>query len=482
MTEITKPLSKHAKVCLILVYFFIGIIFLIQIPYDISSNLIVDYCMILFSYFTVAGIWVYYILKRGLFLFEPATMVLLLTIISFSIEPMVSILTDDIDVLGFYVFDGCINATLIYMSASISFIFVYYHKFAFGGKLLNADSLRTIKRQSPPNITSIRDKKIIVTLSYFFAFVGVSVSIIDLIKQGYSVSYILSLGMMGIGKSGQGSDSLGVFINLRYLMIPSFLYLDKFAKHKLPIWLLRMIAFACLFIRNKRWLIVIMILSPIVYHYIEKSKKPNMKLIIAAAVPSAVLIGAMQFMRYDNATSVTAVSWKNFNIMEILKSFSGNFDLYKTLYAAVNYFPEKHPHTMGQQMIYLTLVTCIPRAVWSAKPSSIFETLKSEWLGAGAVRGSWAYAQLTEFYIEFGVIGTVICMVMFAVFCKWLKEMYVSKRTVHDLTAYSFMFPILMQLVIRGYMPINFWVIFFMWIPILSIKFCLSIKIKQKTK
>lgn len=493
MTEITKLPGRNVKACLILMYFFIGITFMFQMPSGISFKLITDYCTVLFSYFIVTGMWLYYVLKRGYFLFEPAVMVLLLTIISFSIEPMLSIITDNVNILGFYVFDGCKKATIIYMIAVIAFMFVYYNKFTFGDRL--DDKAARAKLSFEDDYSNFKfysgalnpvvheqlvfDEKIIVTLSYFFACIGVVVSFVDLMMQGYSAFYILSLGIAGISQSESDADSLGVFINLRYLMIPSFLYLDEFAKHKLPVWLLRIVALACLFIRNKRWLIVIMILSPITYYYTEKMKKPDMKLIGAVAAAGVVVISAMQFMRYEAATSISEVTWKNFTLMEIWKGFSGNFDLYKTLYGAVEYFPEKHPHTMGQQMIFLTLVTCIPRAVWPSKPSSIFETLKAEWLGEGAVRGSWAYAQLTEFYVEFGVIGTIICMVIFAQFCKWLKKLYVSKRAVHDLVAYSFMFPMLMQLVIRGYMPINFWAVFFMWLPIWIIKFCLKIKFKK---
>lgn len=28
-------------------------------------------------------------------------------------------------------------------------------------------------------------------------------------------------------------------------------------------------------------------------------------------------------------------------------------------------------------------------------------------MGQGSIDGAWAYAQLTEFYIEFGIIGTL---------------------------------------------------------------------------
>lgn len=126
---------------------------------------------------------------------------------------------------------------------------------------------------------------------------------------------------------------------------------------------------------------------------------------------------------------------------------------------------------MGQQLIYLTLVTCIPRAIWPNKPVSIIDSqLKPYFMGNGAVRGAWAYAQLTEFYIEFGIAGVVICMGVFASFCKFLKKCTFQPKNIHELVMVATFYPMLMQLVIRGYMPINFWAIFFMMIPITVIR------------
>ena len=147
-----------------------------------------------------------------------------------------------------------------------------------------------------------------------------------------------------------------------------------------------------------------------------------------------------------------------------------NFDLYKTLYAAVVYFPEKHFFTLGQQLVFLTLVTAIPRAIWPGKPISIFETLKAEWLGQGAITGAWAYAQITEFYVEYGTIGAIVLMGIFGKICRNLKKSYRTPKTIHSLVAYSVTYPMLMQFVIRGYMPINFWIMFFMLVPVLVIK------------
>lgn len=464
MIQDVHKITKNYKMIFFIVYIMLGIIFLFKIPNNLSFKLMTDYLLILFSYFFVVGIWGHYIFKKGIYIFEPSTMVLLLTIISFSIEPLISITINDLDVNGFYVYAGCKKATIIYIIATVSFIFCYYNKIICKKKEYYNCSIDKIYKEC----IDISNKNRVLILAWFFAIIGVLVSLVDLLLQGYSIQYILSLGVSGT--MSIEDSSLGVFINLRYCMIPAFIYLYKYSRVKWPSYILTIIALSCMFMRNKRWVMIIIIMAPIVYKYVEKNKKPKTIKIIVVSIVLILLISVMQFMRYDATTSLNSVSWENFTLLEVWKGFSGNFDLYKTLYGAVVYFPQKHFYTLGQQMIYLTIITCIPRAIWPSKPISILEVLKPQWLGEGAVRGAWAYAQITEFYVEFGIIGAVLLMSCYGIICRRLKQLYINKKSVHNLVLYSFTFPMLMQFTNRGYMPINFWAYIFMLVPWLIIK------------
>ena len=452
-------IKKNTQMIIVLLYIAIGMNFVFQMS-KVDSQYALEYIVVLVSYFFMTGIWILCICRFGFYLFEPITMVVVLTILTFSVEPMISMITNDTLLAGFDVYDGCIKATLIYMLALTFFFFVYYNRFSFSENHYHND-LNTW------NGDYNQSEKLIV-LAYAFTIVGIAVSLVDLIKHGFSLHYILSLGSSGSFDAKE--ESIGVFINLRYMMLPGFLYLDLYSNKKVINNFLRIIAVACMFMRNKRWIIVLIILSPIVLHYIKNKKKPSVKIMISTALFMALLIGAMQYMR-GVSSSISAVDWSSFNLLSIWKAFSGNLDLYKTLYAAVVYFPDEHFYTLGQQLVYLTLVTCIPRAIWKNKPVSIIDSqLKPYFMGNGAVRGAWAYAQLTEFYIEFGIVGVVICMCVFARFCKFLKKCTFHPKNVHDLVIAATYFPMLMQLVIRGYMPINFWAMFFMMVPIIVIR------------
>lgn len=452
-------IKKNTQVIILLLYIVIGMSFVFQMG-KVDSQYTPEYIVVLISYFLMVGIWILCICKFGFYLFEPITMVVGLTILTFSIEPMISMITNDTLLAGFNVYDGCVKATLIYMIALTFFFFVYYSRFSFGEKCYRND-LNTWNGD-------YKKSEKLMALAYMFTVIGVAVSLVDLIKQGFSLQYILSLGSGGSFDAKE--ESIGVFINLRYMMLPGFLYLDLYSDKKIIKNFLRIIAVACMFMRNKRWIIVLIILSPIALHYIQNKKKPSAKIMLSTALFMALLIGAMQYMR-GMSTSISSVDWSSFNLLSIWKAFSGNFDLYKTLYAAVVYFPDEHFYTLGQQLVYLTLVTCIPRAIWPNKPVSIIDSqLKPYFMGNGAVRGAWAYAQLTEFYIEFGIVGVVICMCIFADFCKFLKKCTFQPKNIHELVMAATFYPMLMQLVIRGYMPINFWAMFFMMIPITVIR------------
>ncbi len=450
----------NKKNILVFVYVIIGLFFLYCMPGSMSNEMSKNYIVLLVSYFLVFGIWIYYIVKQGFYLFEPSTMIISLTAISFSIEPIISILTNDTELAGFEVFNGCVKATIIYMVAIVMFMLIYYGK----KHLIQEWRYKDNDKVAFETVKS----KLFMGGAYFFAIVGTSVLILDTFQSGYNIQYIFSLGLKG--QLDASESSIGTLINLQYCIAPSFLYLDQYDKRKWPVLVLRTIAFFSLLTKTTRWFLVVLLISPIVYRNVISGKKVKLGKIIVAACIIAFIIGAMQFTRGNvrDGAGIASADWSDFSLLTIWYAFSGNFDLYKTLYGAVTYFPKNHFYTLGQQMIYLTAVTCIPRSIWPGKPRSIIDSeLKQYFMGNGAVTGHWAYAQLTEFYVEFGIIGVICCMSLFALWCRSLKKLYIRKKNVHNIIYYAIMFPFLMQLVIRGYAPINFWAYFFMVLPII---------------
>lgn len=459
-------LSNYKKITLLTVYIIVGLILAFISNTQQCTSYSTECTVIVFSYFITGGAWYYCIIRNNIYIFEPCVMVLGITIITYTVAPILSIYNDDLTINGFYVFKGCIKASILYVISFLLFLFFYYSK---NNKKQHYTNLSF-------NFTAIssskKRKKNITIVLYFFCLLSIGVCLIDLKEKGFSLNYILSLGVEGNFEKTE--EDIGALINLRFLMITSFLYLDLIShnkKQKIFNMFLKFVAITCLFATSKRWLIIILIISPLVLNYVKKRKAPQGYSIIIVCILLFLITGIMQYMRYYSTTSVVNVDWSGLSFNELWKGISGNFDLYKTLYAAVVYFPDYHPHTLGQQLVYLTLITCIPRSIWPEKPISVFEELKYHFMGQGSIDGAWAYAQFTEYYIEYGVLGLFVLFSLFAKICKWLKKKTINPKNIHDLVLISFMYPMLMQLVIRGYMPINFWAIFFMLIPIFTIKY-----------
>ncbi len=457
-------LSKKNMNMVVILYLVVGFIFLLKIPDFLTSKEVFEYIFVLMSYFLVGIIWIKYINDYGIFIFEPVTMVMGITFITFSVEPMVSMIQNDMGIGSFYVFNGCIKATSIYIVGIITFLFAYYN-----GSLVF--EMKEVKQSQP-----VKNDRIL-HIAFIIWLVAFCVQVIDLVANGYSINYIFSLGSTGSMENTEGG--LGIFGNIRYFMVTALLYMDIYSKNKKFVWLCRCLSILLAILRGYRWIVIVYVLSPIVLYAYVKRKSPKFKNIITLALILVIFIGAMQFVRTSLREGNGLGNYNkeiNFNLAYIWGAFQGNFDLYKTLYGAVTYFPSTSFYTLGQQMIYLTIATIIPRSIWPTKPYSVIDTVhKVYFMGEGAVRGHWAYAQMTEFYIEFGIIGVIICMYLFGRFCKYLRQLPLpSNRTVHGVVVASFFFPMLMQLVIRGYTPLNFWPIVFILIPVFIMKHFVS--------
>jgi oligosaccharide repeat unit polymerase len=147
-----------------------------------------------------------------------------------------------------------------------------------------------------------------------------------------------------------------------------------------------------------------------------------------------------------------------------------NFEIYKPFYGLVQAVPNVHGYTLGKQLFY-TVVIVVPRLIWPDKPMPIMQELMSVSLNSYAVQAGAAWPNLGEYYSEFGIIGCVFFMFIFGMVCCWCRKLYrADNRTTHSLIAYSIILPSLLQIIIRGYTPTNFYLMLFLLLPIWFIK------------
>ena len=81
-----------------------------------------------------------------------------------------------------------------------------------------------------------------------------------------------------------------------------------------------------------------------------------------------------------------------------------------------------------------------------------------------------AYPNLGEYYVEFGVVGIIMCMFILGLFCRYARNLYVKRQGLSlSLVLYSLVYGALFQIIIRGYMPQNFTMMLFLLAPVILI-------------
>lgn len=460
--------KKKSILGLLFIYILGVVYFASNIPFG-NAYLFDKYLVVFISYLVMFPIVLRVVVKMNVYIFEPFTMIVGLTFLTYSVGPMMSVILRDTSLNGFDVFDGCIEATLVYMISLVVFVLVYYSKSKY------TDSMRIENDYYEDNDADIQK---IIIISYILLFIGMAVNIYDMLLKGFSLNYVLSLGMQGNRNMEIEAESIGGLSSFGSMIFIPLLYLDKYERKKWIPLILRIMCIVIALTRGTRFPLIVLVLSPIVMYFIERKKSPKGSTVLLIVALGVLLVGGVQMLRTSTrlGTGIKGAAWNQFNVLYIYGAFQGNFDMYKTLYAAINYFPSKEMFTFGQQMILCTLIWMIPRSLWPGKPVSYaMDVIKGRWMGAGAVRGAFACGQLTEYYFEFGILGCIVCMGLFARFCQYIKVKYVNPKNIHDYVMYAIMFPTLMQLVIRGATQMNVWSIIFMLLPMFVAKFLIKI-------
>ncbi len=470
--------SRQIKLALFFFYILGGMAFLAQSTN--VSDYAVEYGIVLLSYFCVGAIFLVFIFRSSVvFIFEPIILVGLLEFITYSVAPLISILSNETDLRGHYVMDGCAKATLLYGVSFVAILLGYY------GTINNRHNYEQLVWNEEPILDDADNddegiKQKVVLVSLLMWFLGFVFFTRFFITQGYGIKYILTLGMAGNADRTQAAEtSLDVLFNMRFFMPTACIYISQYSKRKWIAVILYALTFIEFMAYGFRNILVLLIAAPLVVYYLKRMKMPSNKSIGLMLVTLFVLIGVVEIFRASvrQGAGVAAANWDRFNLMTLWRACQGNFDLYKTLYGCVTYVPAKHFYTLGDTLVILTIVTCIPRAIWPGKPTSYVRELSAQFIGAQALKEAWALSTFCEYYVEFGILGCILCSFILGKFCSKMKSWYMRRdRTTDSVIMYAVVYPMLMLLAVRGYMPINFWQIVFLIVPVYAVKFIKRMK------
>lgn len=453
---------KSKKYGIFSITFFIAIITLIFFlfyfhPTNLSNDLYQCYYVLVSQLIVYLFIWMILFVYTKVDIFEPIVLITSIHLLLFVITPIISLYQNDILWFNKNVWGGCIKGTLLSTLAYICFIFGYY----FG-----KTKRRKYKQKNIQNWKKIYNISLII---WFFCFIC---NMIYILSTGINVTYVLTLGSSGNTTIGETSNSMLGFIGMiSYGMISSYLYIFYYSNSKLLKGILFYLMFSSYLIRGFRFIIVAIIVAPLFFIYIKEKKRPSVILIIALLLLLSISVGFIGGIRDDmRAGNGIGNSINSIIQFEYITSvIIDNFSIYKTYYGIVQNIPSIMNYTFGKLMFMYTLIMFIPRWIWSSKPNPISQKINEIAVSKYASKAGTAYPYLGEYYHEFGVFGIMFFSYFFGKICSWLKiKMY--EINIHSIILYSSICPLLLQIMIRGYTPSNFYLIIFSVLPIIILK------------
>jgi oligosaccharide repeat unit polymerase len=424
-----------------------------------NSEQFTPYLVLAISYFFVGFMLIFFSIIKKIDILEPIVLVTLLYMAIFTITPLNDVLRGDTRIYGVEMFDSCVRATMIYMFSMLAFYFGYFIR-----RGNNKIIIKPVLEDSNDN------KHSIIRMSFVIWSISYMLTLFFLIAKGRSFLYILTIGGVGgLSYTSISGAQIGFISICSYAMVPAWMYIYVYTNNKILKFIIWFLTITSFLIRGFRFILIIMLAAPVVFYYIKKNIRPKIINIALFMALFIFMIGTVGFMR-NSVRHGTVVDWENLDVGYMLNATIESFEIYKPFYGLVNAVPKVHGYTLGKQLFYTVVIT-VPRLIWPEKPLPVMKELMSVSVNSYAVRAGAAWPNIGEYYSEFGVAGCVVLMFLFGLVCSWCKKLYQSDtRTTHSLIAYSIILPSLLQLIIRGYTPTNFYLMLLLLLPIWFIK------------
>lgn len=453
--------NNYKKILSILFFILLFIIFVAKWPVTTTHIDNYNYMILLFAETFFSAFIIRILFRKDFYFFEPITIITALSFLIFVIRPLIDIQNGEMICFGVDVRSGCIKTTLIVMISYLIFYTFYYSK----------KNKKTYRHIINHKLSKINKNKLVL-VSKIIWFVCFVLIIIYFVLSGKGVSSIFTFKFEE--NYSNTSNNVAFLTNFAYSMFIPVIIILFYGNNRLTaitMYVLTLLVFLAL---SFRFPIVILMVAPIVYKYIKKRETPSISLIIlglAALLLMAAMVGFLRVgMRFGKETD-----WSSFDIRDITYVFDSDLTVYKPIYRIVKLWPSQYSYYFGKEMILQTIFLIIPRAIWPLKPEPIAREIILLSLNERAVVSGQAYAVIGQFYVEFGIIGCLIICSLAGFFCGKLKDFY-SSNNILIMILYSVLWPTLMQLFIRNYVPSAVFLILFEILPLiflnLSIKKC----------
>ncbi len=443
-----------------LIIFVCTLIFLTAL-YFLSQNLMssefwFDYNFLVVSLLVFVAIYSFGICKSINNLFQPLHIYAFFYICICFLTPCFMILAHEEDCHGVNIMGGCVRGTVYVLIAFISFLCGY---------LRNQNKQVKVETLEIPSQTKI--KRILKT-SYIFFGIACSLNFFLLISIGYNLNYLFTFGGDGLANVIGIPDNLRFLFNSGYVLLVPWLFICAYG-NKWVALIGAYLLFIIFYAYGWRFIIYIVAVSGAIVFYRTRNKQPKMShiFILGAVLFLYSTIGGMMrgAMRSGENATVQKVEADNF-----IYTLESNFDIYKTYYGVVQTYPAKENYWYGQAVIASPIIMWIPRFIWPNKPLGTeypltIGIMKS--CGDESIKGAaMASPNITEYYLDFGVIGIIVYSFILGVVCKKMLKLYYGK-SLYGVIKYALFCGFLIQLINRGYMAQLVTLIVILYLPLL---------------
>lgn len=463
---------NNDKILLSIIFVLITILFLMMLmPVGLEDVYISNYIMDVFCICVILILLTVYWFKNRFDIFDPIFFITAIYATLYFIAPMHDIIVGKYTWFGYELFQYGIKSSVIALVGYLGFYLLYF--FTAIKKENTNDETAQGKEPTKPEE---KDRKIIVLVVMIMYGICFAANVFYLIHSGSTnLLYVLSFGFLGQGgESASKIESIGFISMLSYSLPTVTLLYWHYGKSKA----LKIILFVPMLMlqvsRGFRFFVIQIAITFFAYYFINKKKRPRIRTILLFLVLVMVPVMLMTLFR-EAVRAGTGADLSKINVEMISKVFESafwdNLRIYKNFYGMVGVIPSKFGYVYGRQMIIGTIVMVIPRIIWPNKISSYggegLKTLIGEHIADGQ-----AYPNLGEYYYACGVIGVIICMAILGWFMKRIKVkgMAFESGGLNNIV-FASVLGAMLQIIIRGYFPSNFWYVIFLLIPVWVIRF-----------
>ena len=441
-----------------IVFFLILFLFLYG-PAELSPRLTNCYNHLCINLLVFYILWTFILLWKKVDILEPIVLVTVLHILLFEIVPIICLYTDRILFFDKDVWDGCIEGTYI---STVGYLFLVLAYFLKAKRKENA---------LVGNDNVIHNKKNCLICAYIIWFVAFVCNVIVILGYGLNLRYLITGGQAILEQEANSKSAYGFLVIIAYAMIPSFLYIYELGKSKIIKFILFYLMFMSFYVRGFRFIMIAVLIAPFIYRYLKKNKRPRLILIAVVLIALSIFSGYIQMardsIRMGSGGDMDLIHI--FNVDNVSEMLIENFEIFKTYYAIVDYFSVGFKYTLGAEIILYTVVLFVPRAIWPAKPQPPLYNVITQVVNERARESGTAFPYMGEYYFEFGIVGVCVFSFILGRLLKKLK-MCLLGNDAHSYILYASVYPLLLQVLIRGYTPTNFYMIIAVVLPVLIMR------------